>query len=348
MRSTSEYVSPGHPDSVADLIVSHLLDRHLERDPKTRFALECQVKDNFVTLGGEVTSRAGLTNAEIDGFVREAVRDIGYTREYAADWGADNALDAENLRVTAHIGSQSPDIAQGVDADGWGDQGIFWGMATGGRDTDMMPRDHFLARQIGMELYDLALRGDLPIGLDIKTQVAVDGGDVAQIVVAAPMREASLAGEVRDVALRVARRHAARVDAGCVIVNGTGAYVRHASQGDCGTTGRKLAVDFYGGNCRVGGGSPWGKDATKADVTLNVYARALAVDAAWRMGLETVYCAISCCIGRRDIDITFLDGRHNEMERRVEGRPAREVIASLGLDRPVFAWKKRNGLFDAP
>lgn len=345
MIHTSEYVSLGHPDSVADYIVSYILDDYMKVDPNVRFALECQIKDNFVTLGGEVTSTQHRSDDEIAKLVREAVTDIGYTHEYAEKWGADNALDADSLVVTSHIGKQSTDIAKGVDADGWGDQGIMWGMAVADPLTDMMPKDHYIARRIGQYLYDSALYGNVDIGLDIKTQVTMDGDRVAQIIVAAPMLKAETANIVKDVAICVGKNCSHGIDEDAVIVNGTGSYVRHASQGDCGTTGRKLAVDFYGGNCGIGGGCPWGKDPTKADVTLNVYAREKAKSKLRSCGGDKVYCAVHCCIGRRDIGITLFDGHMKEISSMTESRPAKEIIDSLGLAKPVYADKKRYGLF---
>ena len=130
-------------------------------------------------------------------------------------------------------------------------------------------------------------------------------------------------------------------------MNGTGAYVRHASAGDCGTTGRKLAVDFYGGNCRIGGGCPWGRDATKADVTLNVYARHLALEMQGKVG-GTVYCALDCCIGRREVGVVYLDGNLREIGTARISRPASEIVAEMGLGRPVWEFKCRNGLFAVP
>ena len=119
----------------------------------------------------------------------------------------------------------------------------------------------------------------------------------------------------------------------------------HGSVGDCGTTGRKLVVDFYGGNSRIGGGCPWGKDPTKADVTLNVYARHKALEAMKRYGLPSMQCMISCCIGRRDIRVTLMDGENRIVEAYTESEPASHVIESLGLDKPVYAEMCRRGLF---
>lgn len=348
MTQTSEWVSPGHPDRTTDYITSYLLDRYLERDPKTRYAVEVQLKDNFATLGGEVTSKAAFTDEEIAAHVRNAIREVGYTHAYASRWPEGATLDADRVDVAVHLSRQSPDIAQGVDADGWGDQGIFWGMATGTAETGFMPLDHTVAKRLGTWLYNSARNGRLPIGLDIKTQVTVEDGRVKRVVVAAPTRTEAEAAALRAPILEWLVGECSdpfAVDPDDLVVNGTGAYVRHASMGDCGTTGRKLAVDFYGGNCRIGGGSPWSKDATKADVTLNVYARHLALEMREKCGAETVYCAIDCCIGRREIGIVYLDGHLDEIGRASQSLPAREVIAMMGLDRPVFAAKCRDGLF---
>lgn len=351
MTQTSEWVSLGHPDKVTDYITSYLLDRYIEVDPAVRFALECQIKDNHITLGGEVTSSYAMTEDELKTHVRDAICRIGYTPEYAKRWGAENCIDPDALDVVAHIGRQSPDIAQGVDADGWGDQGIFWGMATGTGATGFMPLDHTIAKRLGTWLYEAALKDDLPIGLDIKTQVTVADGRVVRVVVAAPTMETQTE-PIRKAAMDWLWDNGIGLDCEVVgaeiVLNGTGAYVRHASMGDCGTTGRKLAVDFYGGNCRIGGGCPWGKDPTKADVTLNVYARHLALEMLEKVGGETVYCAIDCCIGRRGIGIAYFDGHLNEIGRTRQSLPAREVIAMMGLNRPVFAYKCRNGLFAVP
>lgn len=351
MTGTSEYCALGHPDRASDFIVSYLLDRYIEKDPNVRYAMECQIKDSHVTLGGEVTSLYDMGYVELSRHVRDAICAIGYTPEYARRWGAENCIDPDALDIVAHVGAQSPDIAQGVDADGWGDQGIFWGMATGTAATGFMPLDHTVARRLGMWLYEAALKGDLPIGLDIKTQVTVKDGAVTKIVVAAPTMETQTE-PIRKAVMNWLWDFSSRTGcevAGCVVVlNGTGAYVRHASAGDCGTTGRKLAVDFYGGNARIGGGSPWGKDATKADVTLNLYARHLALQMLEKSGEDTVYCAIDCCIGRREIGIVYLDGHLDEIAATSENRPAREVIAELGLRAPVWASRCRNGLFAAP
>ena len=221
MLRTSEWVSLGHPDKMADYISCYLLDRHLEKDPKTRFAVEVMVKDNIVTLGGEVTSEADFSDEELTRFVRKAVNEIGYTREYQDRWGRENAVCGDEMEVYPLIGRQSPDIGQGVDRDAWGDQGIFHGMALDRPSSGNMPRDHYLARKLGMALFDSGLGG-----IDIKTMVATKDGNASHVTIAIPLHD----GDWNDVLVR----QKAEEITGCreITVNGTGKYTRHSSLAD--------------------------------------------------------------------------------------------------------------------
>ena len=334
---TSEYCSVGHPDRTCDFIVAYILDRYLERDRNARVALEAQLKDCFCTLSGEVTSSYRYTNAELAEFCREAIRRIGYTDEYVAKWGEGNAISGSGVEVTVHVSQQSADIAQGVNRDGWGDQGIFWGMAVNDPKRGYMPKDYWLAREIAQSLVKRGFGG-----LDVKTQVTVEDGLPVECVVAIPILP-----ECEEAATGTIRNYVQSILGGdCrVIVNGTGRYVTHGSIGDCGTTGRKLVADFYGGNSKIGGGSPWGKDPTKADVTLNILARDRALKFLRERNLDEVYCAISCCIGRSEIRVSFFDGRGECLESRVENDPPSHIIDRLGLREPGYAGACEEGLF---
>ena len=334
MIQTSEWVSLGHPDKVADYISCYLLDRHLERDPDTRFAVEVQIKGNFVSVAGEITSKAVFSHAEIALMVRAAVRQIGYTKEYQDEWGKENTICADDLAVAVHITQQSPDIAQGVDADGWGDQGIFWGMAVHSSRTEWMPRDWWLASRIGHAAFNCP-----DCGLDVKTQVTLEDRAIRRVIVAAPCKSAERQTAVESVVRQIIPKSAE------LIVNGTGRYVVHGPIADCGTTGRKLAVDFYGGNCRIGGGSPWTKDGSKADVAINLYARYLALEVVRNRGVHLAYCSISCCIGRPEIHVCILDGDHRLVEESDRRVPPSELADLLRLREPRYAAMCRNGLF---
>lgn len=341
MYKTSEYVSIGHPDKVADFISCYILDRFLEKDKETRYALEVQIKDNFVTLGGEITSNANYSEEEISQFVRNAVNEIGYTKEYQNIWGKENTICGDDIIVIQHIGMQSPDIAQGVNNNGWGDQGIFWGMAVNNPKTNYMPIDHYYASQIGKALYNSKYAG-----LDIKTQVTMCNDKVEEVIVAIPMLShyhfeqpiKNIIQNCFDMFKKVSYK---------LTINGTGKYEKHGPIGDCGTTGRKLAVDFYGGNCIIGGGSPWTKDYTKADLSLNLLARKKALDyIKENPEYEKVFCAISCCIGSPEILVVITDKCGNELLSYRENIVAKEVAKEFNLQSPKFAAMCKFGLFE--
>ena len=236
--------------------------------------------------------------------------------------------------VAQHVTRQSPDIARGVDANGWGDQGIFWGMAVDNPLANYMPADHHLARLVGESVFRSRLGG-----LDIKTQVAMDGNRVRSLVAAVPQREEDDESRLRAYLASLVPEETE------IVLNGTGRYVVHGPVGDCGTTGRKLAVDFYGGNCRLGGGCPWTKDGSKADVALNLYARHRALRYLKDNHLPLVYCAISCCIGRPDITLAFFDARNEQLDETQERFGPQEAAGLLRLREPRYAALCRNGLF---
>lgn len=335
----SEYVSIGHPDKVADYISEYILDELIIQDPKTRYALEVQVKDNYVTLGGEITTNA---KTHCKRWVKEAIREIGYTHEYAKVWGKNNTLDANRVKVKAHISKQSNDIAQGVNNSGWGDQGIFWGFADP-KFRDKMPMDYSLAKKLAHFLYWEARQGKYEgkLGLDIKTQFVLDDKEhIKKVIVAVPMKDTSLIKELEE----TIRVNWAEKDTE-IIINGTGTYIKHSSMGDCGTTGRKLAVDFYGGNCNVGGGSPWTKDGSKADLTLNLYARYLARKFCKPLNTP-VKVSIGCCIGRKEIDITVYNAKNNKViSSYTEKKTPEQLIKKFYLDKPIYAQMCKFGLF---
>lgn len=328
----SEYVSLGHPDKIADYISQYLLDRYIERDPETRYAVEVQIKDSSVTLGGEVSSKCQLSEDQIAAFARQAVCEIGYTRAYQEAWGKENAICGEDLSVRVLISQQSPDIAQGLT--GWGDQGIFFGYSSKeGSVCGMMPYDHTIAKRLCKALFESGLGG-----LDIKTQVVTDNDVITKIIVAIPLlpHQDTQAVE-RFVRSQVKGDYT-------LIVNGTGRYVAHSSIADCGTTGRKLAVDFYGGNCHIGGGSPWTKDASKADLTLNLVARRLAKEYARQNGCDT-FVRLACCIGKQEVDMCVQDSVGNIIAEGAMNLSPAQLRREYKLDTPIYASMCRWGLF---
>ena len=181
MQRTAEAVSLGHPDKIADYISSYILDRLIEQDPHVRYAVEVLVKDNTVVLGGEVTTSALL--GDLDSHVKSALSEIGYDERYAAIWG-NYAIEPDKLKVINMIGVQSADIAQGVSADGWGDQGVFVGYACQG--DGKINRELFLARKLNNALYTKARQSN-NLGLDIKTQITLNEDKSETAIVAIPM-----------------------------------------------------------------------------------------------------------------------------------------------------------------
>ena len=332
MQKTAEAVSLGHPDKIADYISSYILDRMTEQDQHVKYAVEVMIKNNTVALGGEITGHVKLDNVRT--YVIDALAEIGYTRDYATRWG-NRTINPDQIEIINMIGVQSPDINRGVMRDGWGDQGVFVGYAC--RGTGHINRELYLARKLNRALYGLARESDT-LGLDIKTQITLDDdGTIDTAIVAIPMlRDTDLTDfVVRTLGARP--RH--------IIINGTGRYTYHASIADCGITGRKLACDFYSTACPVGGGSPWTKDASKADVTLNIFARELAIQ---NLGdNDECFVYLSSCIGRGDLPSavakTITDGVVTTRNITIDARPS-VLIPMLGLAAPVFANLCRDGL----
>ena len=349
---TSEWVSIGHPDKVADYISEYILDRMIEQDPDTRYALEVQIKSDRVSLAGEVTTNAKV---EYERLVREAISEIGYTKPYQVRFGKDNTICGEDVRVSRYINQQSPDIAQGVNKSGWGDQGIFFGYFCD-ETLEGHGLDYSLAKNIGTALYVEAL-GSKELGIDIKTQVTVSYDDnydplVEEVIVAIPMVEDLEADGKRKVK-ELLKRFPETKDAN-VIINGTGAYCRHGPIADSGTTGRKLVVDFYGGRSRIGGGSPWTKDGTKADLTLNLFAHEIAMEYFKNLKsagapVHRVEVELSCCIGRQEVlcqimaydvqgTIVYTSSDMNKVSTK-------SLINRYKLNKPTYAKLCREGLF---
>ena len=332
MKKTAEFVSLGHPDKTADYISSYILDRMIAQDPDVKYAVEVMVKDNTVVLGGEIKGKVVLS--DVKEFVKNALRDIGYDEKYAEVWGK-NAIDVRKIEVINLIGQQSADINQGVVANGWGDQGVFVGYACKGE--DLINRELYLARTLNNALY-IKARQSKNLGIDIKTQITLnDYGRIETAVVAIPMKEPE------DLTDFIVEALGEKPDN--IIVNGTGSFKLHSSIADCGITGRKLACDFYSTACPIGGGSPWTKDGSKADVTLNIYARRLALR--YLEDNDECFVYLSSCIGRAELPSavvkTFKSGVETNTAISVAKTPI-ELAEELDLTKPVFARLCRNGL----
>lgn len=332
MQKTAEAVSLGHPDKISDYISSYILDRLIEQEPHLKYAVEVMIKDNTVVLGGEIKGRVFLEN--LKQYVLDALAEIGYTQNYAKIW-KDCAIEPDKIKIINLIGQQSAEINQGVEQDGWGDQGVFVGYACQGEGN--INRELYLARKLNQALYQKA-KSSVNLGLDIKTQITLNNDKIETAIVAVPMLEPI---DLTDFVIETLGEKPQKI-----IINGTGNYTYHASIADCGVTGRKLACDFYSTACPVGGGSPWTKDGSKADLTLNLYARRLAVENLKDNDECFVY--LSSCIGRFELPSAVIkvvkNGEVRYADIKCTHKPS-ELIKMFQLDKPIYAKLCREGLF---
>ena len=331
MKKTAEAVSMGHPDKTADYISSYILDRIIEQDPLARYAVEVMIKDNTVVLGGEVTTSALL--GDLTDYVKQALAEIGYDARYAKIWG-NYTISPTKVNVINLIGIQSSDIAQGVNNDGWGDQGVFVGYACQG--DGKINRELYLARKLNKALYDKARQSD-NLGIDIKTQITLNNDKIETAIVAIPMLKDE---DLTDFIIETLGENPAHI-----IVNGTGRYTYHGAIADCGITGRKLACDFYSTAAPIGGGSPWTKDPSKADLTLNVYARILACE---NLGdNDECFVYLSSCIGHAELPSglikTIKNGVISYHDLWCNQKP-NNLIKAYSLDKPIYTKLCQKGI----
>ena len=278
---TSESVSEGHPDKIADQISDAILDAHLSEDPQSRVAVETLVTSGLVMLSGEITSQATVEPREI---AREVIRDIGYTDPRIR-------FDADSCGVLSSLHEQSGDISQGVDGgeeQGAGDQGLMFGYAC--RETsELMPMAITFAHRLVQELAHLRKETDkMPyLRPDSKSQVTIEYEDdrvtprrVHTVVVSTQhddgMSQEKIRTDVRDILLPRALPTKLLDDDLILHVNPTGRFVTGGPHGDTGLTGRKIIVDTYGGKGGHGGGAFSGKDPSKVDRSATYAARHVA------------------------------------------------------------------------
>lgn len=332
MNRTAEYVSLGHPDKIADFLSSYLLDECLKQDKKVRYAVEVMVKNNNIIFGGEISGKVKIGN--LKNIAKQALREIGYDEEYNQIW-QENAIDINKIKVTNLISAQSEEISQGIDANGWGDQGVFVGYAE--KSQGLINQELYLAKKLNQALYEKALSSN-NLGLDIKTQITLDEhGKIVTAIAAVPMLEPEdLSKFITDILEQKPQN---------LIINGTGSYRCHSSIADCGITGRKLACDFYSTACPVGGGSPWTKDPSKADLTLNLYARKLAIQ--YLEDNDACYVYLSSCIGKSQLPSAVIKTIKNGKVKIADICPncaPQTVIEELNLARPIYKELCRKGL----
>ena len=341
---TSESVTEGHPDKIADQISDSILDAILAQDPVGRVACETLVTTGLAIIAGEITTSCYVDFPKI---VRETIKDVGYTR---AKFG----FDSETCAVLSSIHEQSPDIAQGVDPGGAGDQGLMFGYACT-ETEELMPLPIMLAHKLVKGLSCARRDGVLEyLRPDGKSQVSVeysDGKPVRVDTVVVSTQHSSLVSNDtlrEDIVDKIVSRvipEGMRDNKTRILINPTGRFVVGGPHGDAGVTGRKIIVDTYGGAAPHGGGAFSGKDPTKVDrsacymaryVAKNVVAAGLAercmVQLAYAIGVADPVSVWIETYGTGQID----DEKISELVRSHFKLTPRGIIETLDLRRPIY------------
>ncbi|MCK4594812.1 methionine adenosyltransferase [bacterium] len=355
---TSESVTEGHPDKVADQISDGVLDAAFEQDINSRVACETLVTTGLAIVTGEITTRGYI---DIPRIVRDTVKQIGYT-------DARMGFDYQSIGILSAIDPQSPDIALGVDETaGWeqgaGDQGLMFGFATT-ETPELMPLTVSLAHRLAMRLAKVRKENIVPhLRPDGKTQVTVEYSDgrpqrVKTVVIAAQHDEEvtpeKLVQGIRTEVIAKVIQPEWLDDKTEYHINGTGKFILGGPQADAGLTGRKIIVDTYGGRGRHGGGAFSGKDPSKVDrsaaymarhIAKNIVAAGLAAEAelqlAYAIGVPEPVSVYVCTNGTSQVDETALE----RAAREVFPLTPHGIIEYLDLLRPIYLETARHGHF---
>jgi len=341
---TSESVTEGHPDKIADQISDSVLDAILAQDPTARVACETLVTTGLAIIAGEITTNCTFDFQKV---VRETIKDVGYTR---SKYGFDN----ETCAVLSSIHGQSPDIAMGVDPGGAGDQGLMFGYACT-ETEELMPLPIMLAHKLVKALSCARRDGVLDyLRPDGKSQVSVeyDNGRPVRVdtVVVSTQHSATVTNETlrEDITEKIVARviPAAMMDGNTrVLINPTGRFVVGGPHGDAGVTGRKIIVDTYGGAAPHGGGAFSGKDPTKVDRSACYMARYVAKNVVAAGLAEKCLVQLAYAIGVAEPVSVFVDtsgtgkisdDRLSEIVRGQFKLTPKGIIETLNLRRPIY------------
>ena len=341
---TSESVTEGHPDKIADQISDSVLDAILAQDPSSRVACETLVTTGMAIIAGEITTKATIDYQRV---VRDAIKDVGYTR---AKYG----FDSETCAVLSSIHEQSPDIAQGVDPGGAGDQGLMFGYACT-ETPELMPTPIMLAHKLVKGLSCARRDGMLDyLRPDGKSQVSVeyDNGKPVRVdtVVVSTQHSAEVSNETlrEDITSKIVERviPAGMMDEKTrILINPTGRFVVGGPHGDAGVTGRKIIVDTYGGAAPHGGGAFSGKDPTKVDRSACYMARYIAKNVVAAGLADRAMVQLAYAIGVADPVSVLVDTQGTgkiadekivELVRAQFKLTPRGIIESLDLRKPIY------------
>ena len=349
---TSESVTEGHPDKIADHISDAILDAILAQDPTARVACETLVTTGLAVVAGEITTTAKVNYKQI---IRETIEEIGYNN---AEFG----YDSNTCSVIDAIGTQSPDIAQGVDTGGAGDQGLMFGYACN-ETPELMPMPIQMAHNLTRQLSKVRRDGTIPyLRPDGKSQVSIEYRDgrpfrVEAVVISSQTADLDIEDIRNDIMEHVIKPVIPADlldDKTKYYINPTGKFVVGGPMGDAGVTGRKIIVDTYGGYAPHGGGAFSGKDPTKVDrsaaymaryIAKNVVAAGLAdkctVQLAYAIGVAEPVSVLIDTHGTGTID----DERISDIVRENFTLTPKAIIETLDLRRPIYKATARFGHF---
>jgi len=352
---TSESVTEGHPDKVADQISDAILDACLEADPKSRVACETLVTGNHIILAGEITAPAGILD-RAEGIARLVIHDIGYS-------DPELGFDHHTAVFTNLLQQQAIEIRNAVDTGGAGDQGLMFGFACT-ETPQLMPLPITLAHRITQRLAMIRKQGALPwLRPDGKSQVTVEYRDnvpvaVRKIVVSTQHHPSVSQQEIREAVIEdiVKPILPEGLSAGEIeyLINPSGSFTVGGPAGDTGLTGRKIIVDTYGGSCPHGGGAFSGKDPSKVDRSAAYAARYIAKNIVVAGYAEQCLVQLSYAIGQAEPVSCMLDfkGTGNVPEHEVENQirklldlTPRGIITALDLLRPIYRKTTNYGHF---
>ncbi len=350
---TSESVTEGHPDKIADQISDAILDALIAADPNSRVACETLVTTGIAIIAGEITSK---TYADLPKIVRDTIRDVGYTR---AKFG----FDYETCAVLSTINEQSPDIAMGVDPGGAGDQGLMFGYACD-ETEELMPMPIILAHKLVRRLAEVRKNETLDyLRPDGKSQVTIEYDEgrpvrVDTVVISCQhsnlVKIETLRDEIKEQVIKAVIPSELLDDRTRYFINPTGRFVVGGPQGDCGLTGRKIIVDTYGGVGSHGGGAFSGKDPTKVDRSASYMSRYIAKNIVASGLARKVEVQLAYAIGVADpvsimVD-TFGSGKVSERKladliREHFPLTPKGIIAHLDLRKPIYKKTAAYGHF---